>query len=65
MQTSLSSNPSATVHAASQRIQSPLLNSALARVMQVGLLLALMWGITGYVMGWLPGLGTLVSGMVL
>ncbi|MBK1781848.1 hypothetical protein JHL22_11520 [Advenella sp. WQ 585] len=65
MQTSLSSRPSVPVHAAKQRIQSPLLDSALARVIQVGLFLALMWAVTAYVMGWVPGVSTLVSGMTL
>jgi len=65
MQTSLSSRHSVPSHSASQRIQSPLLDSALARVIQAGLFLVLMWAVTGYVMGWFPGVSTLVSGMTL
>ena len=65
MQTTLSSSHSISADTVHQRIQSPLLNSALARVIQAGLFLALMWGVTGYALGWFPEIGTLVSGMAL
>ncbi|GAA4408421.1 hypothetical protein GCM10011450_26550 [Advenella faeciporci] len=65
MQTTLSSSHSVSAHTANQRIQSPLLNSALARVIQAGLFLALMWAVTGYALGWFPEVGALVSGMTL
>lgn len=65
MQTSFTSNHPVPSQAAKQRFQSPLLDSALARVIQVGLFLAFMWGVTGYVMGWFPDVGMLVSGLAL
>ncbi|NLY63496.1 MAG: hypothetical protein GX070_00840 [Alcaligenaceae bacterium] len=64
MQTSLTSHHSAAPHShsANNQFDSPMLDSAMGRFVQACLFLAVLWGVTGFVMGWFPALDALVSG---